>query len=280
MNISEEKEIIASAQSIDCPAEAHKELINLLWSEHSSFIAGQVSHFFRNSNYCDYADIYQESFLTFYDVVMKFDISRNNRLRTALLLPLHHTFYQYISRENGRTIHENQMVTHFQVVLDRYGLTGQEDLEILTQYYNLTYPASPITAKSMFKYRQYYLMGYKTSLDTVAYEFMPDDFSVENHIALHDTREQLQKCITAFKKTEQQSLLLFLFRLSDHITLNGIHYGNDLKHFPKKQFKCSLDKLLPRLLNVMYQNGLITEKSMEEFYFFLESYYADIQAAG
>lgn len=277
MNKSEEKEIILSVQSPDCSMETHKELVNLLWSEHNSFIVGQVAHFFRNSNYCDYADIYQESFLTFYDVVMKFDVSRNNRLRAALLLPLHHTFYQYICRESGRSIHENEMVTHFQAILDRYGLTGQEDLELLTRYYNLTYPANPITAKSMFKYRQYYLMGYKTSLDTVAYEFTPDDFSVENHIALHDTREQLRKCVIAFEKPEQQSLLLFLFRLSDHITLNGIHYGHDLKHFPKAQFKRSLDKLLPRLLDVMYRNGLIAEKNMANFYCFLQNYYTDLQ---
>lgn len=280
MDKAEEKKLIESLQSPDCPEEMHKEIISLLWSEHKDFINGQIIHFFRNSNYCDYEDISQEAFLAFYDVVMKFNVSLNNYLKTALLLPLHHTFYNYISCESGRTLHENQMVIHFQTVLDRYGLTGQESIEELTRYYNLTYPNKPITSKSMFKYRKYYLMGYKTSLDTVAYDFMPDDFSVEKHITLHDTRAQLRKCITAFDKPEQQSLLLFLFRFDDHITLKGITYNNDLKHFPKKRFKSSVDKLLPDLLDVMYRNGLLAEKSPEEFYCFLQNYYSDLQAEG
>ena len=152
MNTSEEKKLIAFLQSPDCSAEKRSEIIYLLWKNNENYVRGQIYQFFSQSPYVDYEEILSECLVTFCEFLDKFDLSRNSSLRTALHLPLRHTFYMYMCSENGFTSHENQVCLRLQTIFDRYNLTGGESINELTHIYNLTFPQQTITSKSMYRY--------------------------------------------------------------------------------------------------------------------------------
>lgn len=277
MNTSEEKKLIASLQSPDCSAEQRSEIIYLLWKNNENYVRGQIFQFFSQSPYVDYEEVLSECLITFCEFLDKFDLSRNSSLQTALHFPLRHTFYMYMCSENGFTSHENQVCLRLQTIFDRYNLTGGEDISALTRIYNSTFPQHTITSKSMHRYLRYYLTKNKVRIDSIDYDVIPADFSTERYITLMDLREHLSECAHSFINSDEQSLLLYIFRLTDHTEVNGTVYTADCSRLTKSVFKKPLSKFINRLLARMCEMNLISNANENSFYNFLYEYYGDLR---
>ena len=277
MNTSEEKKLIASLQSPDCSTEQRSEIIYLLWKNNENFVRGQVFQFFSQSPYVDYEEVLSECLVTFCEFLDKFDLSRNSSLRTALRFRLKHTLYMYMSNENGFTSHENQVCLRLQTIFDQYSLTGQENINELTHIYNSAYPRNTITSKSMYRYLRYYSTKNKVRIDSIDHDVIPTDFSTERYVALMDLREHLSECAYSFINSDEQSLLLYIFRLTDHTEVNGTVYTEDCSHLTKSVFKKPLSKFINRLLAHMCEMNLISDATESSFYNFLHEYYADLR---
>lgn len=277
MNTSEEKKLIASLQSPDCSAEKRSEIIYLLWKNNENYVRGQIFHFFGQRSYVDYEDILSECILAFCEFLDKFDLSRNSSLRTALHFPIKHALQMYKCSENGFTSHENQVCLRVQAIFDQYSLTGQENIDELTHIYNSAYPRNAITPKSMHKYLRYYLTKNKVYIDSIDHDIIPTDFSTERYITLMDLREHLSECAYSFINSDEQSLLLYIFRLTDHAEVNGTVYAEDCSHLTQPVFKKPLSKFINRLLARMYEMNLISDANENAFYNFLYEYYGDLR---
>ena len=277
MNTSEEKKLIASLQSPDCSAEKRSEIIYLLWKNNENYVRGQIFHFFGQRPYVDYEDVLSECILAFCEFLDKFDLSRNSSLRTALHFPIKHALQMYKCSENGFTSHENQVCLRVQAIFDQYSLTGQESIDELTHIYNSAYPRNAITPKSMHKYLRYYLTKNKVYIDSIDHDIIPTDFSTERYITLMDLREHLSERAYSFINSDEQSLLLYIFRLTDHAEVNGTVYTEDYSHLSKSVFKKPLSKLTNRLLTRMYEMNLISDANENSFYNFLYEYYGDLR---
>uniref|UniRef100_UPI004028362C hypothetical protein n=1 Tax=Acetatifactor sp. TaxID=1872090 RepID=UPI004028362C len=275
MNTSEEKKLIASLQSPDCSAEQRSEIIYLLWKNNENYVRGQIFQFFSQSPYVDYEEVLSECLITFCEFLDKFDLSRNSSLQTALCFPLKHTLYIYMCSENGFTSHENQVCLRLQTIFDQYSLTGQENINELTLIYNSVYPQNTITPKSMYRYLRYYSTKNKVRIDSIDHDVIPTDFSTEHYVALMDLREHLSECAYSFINSDEQSLLLYIFRLTDHVEVNGTVYPEDCSHLTKSVFKKPLSKFINCLLARMCEMNLISHANENSFYNFLHEYYAD-----
>ena len=277
MNTSEEKKLIAFLQSPDCSAEKRSEIIYLLWQNNENYVRGQIFQFFSQSPYVDYEEVLSECLITFCEFLDKFDLSRNSSLRNALRFHLKHALYMYMCSENGFTSHENQVCLRLQTIFDQYNLTGGEDINKLTHIYNSAFPQYTITSKSMHKYLRYYLTKNKVYIDSVDHDVIPTDFSTERYITLMDLREHLSEYAYSFINSDEQSLLLYIFRLTDHAEINGTVYTEDFSHLSKSVFKKPLSKLINRLLARMYEMNLISDANENAFYNFLYAYYGDLR---
>lgn len=277
MNTSEEKKLIASLQSPDCSAEQRSEIIYLLWKNNENYVRGQIFQFFSQSPYVDYEEVLSECLITFCEFLDKSDLSCNSSLRTALCFPLKHTLYIYMCSENGFTSHENQVCLRLQTIFDQYSLTGQENINELTLIYNSVYPKNTITPKSMYRYLRYYSTKNKVRIDSIDHDVIPTDFSTEHYVALMDLREHLSECAYSFINSDEQSLLLYIFRLTDHVEVNGTVYPEDCSHLTKSVFKKPLSKFINRLLARMCEMNLISHANENSFYNFLHEYYADLR---
>ena len=179
--------------------------------------------------------------------------------------------------ENGFTSHENQVCLRLQTIFDQYSLTGQENINELTLIYNSVYPKNTITPKSMYRYLRYYSTKNKVRIDSIDHDVIPTDFSTEHYVALMDLREHLSECAYSFINSDEQSLLLYIFRLTDHVEVNGTVYPEDCSHLTKSVFKKPLSKFINRLLARMYEMNLISDANENSFYNFLYEYYRDLR---
>ena len=117
----------------------------------------------------------------------------------------------------------------------------------------------------------------KVYIDSVDHDVIPTDFSTKRYITLMDLREHLSECAYSFINSDEQSLLLYIFRLTDHAEVNGTVYTEDCSHLSKSVFKKPLSKLINRLLAHMYKMDLISDAHENSFYNFLYEYYRGLQ---
>ena len=117
----------------------------------------------------------------------------------------------------------------------------------------------------------------KVYIDSVDHDVIPTDFSTKRYITLMDLREHLSECAYSFINSDEQSLLLYIFRLTDHAEVNGTVYAEDYFHLSKSVFKKPLSKLINRLLAHMYKMDLISDAHENSFYNFLYEYYRGLR---
>lgn len=143
----------------------------------------------------------------------------------------------------------------------------------MTALYNKKYSNSPITAKSMRNYRQYYLMQDMVRLDQFPMDILqpanaqsPD--SVWQDIDQRTTYAIIQNYI---EKAEEGSrpLLLFLFGFAPSVEIEGHLYSVNEKPHPIGPLRKACFKLFPELIKYLYDNDCIPETSMGALMHFL-----------
>lgn len=92
-----------------------------------------------------------------------------------------------------------------------------------------------------------------------------------------DLQEHLSECAYSFTNSGEQSLLLYIFRLTDQAEVNGTVYAEDCFHLSKSVLKNLLSKLINRLLARMYEMNLISDTNENSLYDFLYEYYGDLR---
>ena len=127
------------------------------------------------------------------------------------------------------------------------------------------------------RFYRYCLTKNKFRIASIDHDVIPTDFSAKRYITLMDLRKHLSECAYSFINSDEQSLLLYIFRLVDYAEVNGTVYAEDCSHLSKSVFKKPLSKLINRLLAHMYKMDLISDANENSFYNFLYEYYRDLR---
>lgn len=270
-----ETELIKKYNSFSMPCEESKSVLSYLWESHLTFIVGQCRHYFSASSYINFEDVLQACFITFLEVVRTYDAKRG-KLTTALIRPLQHTFTIYIANTYGFTQHESLMVNRYITILEENNLSGNEDINHLTALYNQKYSNAPITAKSMKRYRDYYVMQDMVRLDQYPIDLPKPDISQSPDSVWQD----INQCVTYtivrnyIEKAEEDSrpLLLFLFGFIPSIEIDGHLYSVHEKPHPIKPLRQACYKLFPSLSQYLYENACLPDTSMKSLLHFLCSF--------
>lgn len=276
INISE-TELIKKYNSFSAPCEESKSILTYLWNNYQSFIVKQCRQYFSTSSYIDFDDILQTCFITFCEVIQTYD-SKLGKLTTALSRPLQHTFTLYIADAHGFTQHENLMVTRYATILKENDLSGNEDIHLLTALYNKNYGKTPITTKSMMRYRDYYLMQDMVRLDQYPIDISKPNISqstdsVWQGIADLSTYTTVRNYI---QKTEgnDRLLLLFLFGFIPSIEIEGHLYSVHEKPHPIKPLRKAYDRIFPELSRYLYESACIPDTNPKSLMTFLCNFVA------
>lgn len=266
-----EADLIQQYQALPITSGERKAILQYLWDKHLPFVMQQLNNYYSASSYINYDDLLNDCFMTFCEVLLKYDSSRG-KLITALSLPLKHTFTNHLAAEFGYSAHENLMVSHFKSILTKYDMTGVEDPGLLTDLYNREYRNKPITVNSLKKYRDYYFMQDKSPIDGYTNYLRSAEPLPEQSAVRSDTRDRLfAYCQKA--EGDDRLLLLFLFGFLYSVTIDGITYvlGQD---FSFSSPLCKVyKKLFPDVALFLYNNGFIPDTNMKSLKNFLYDYY-------
>lgn len=271
-----EDELIKKYNSFIVPCEESKSILFFLWKKHLPFITNQCRLYFSNSSYINFEDILQDCFFTFMNVLRTYNPALGS-LNTVLLLPLRHDFTDYMANAQGYSRHINLMVAHVKTVLVENDLTGNEDIHFLTDLYNQKYTKNPIKAKTLKKYLEYYMMQDIVRLDQgpidnlkLASPTSPDP--VWQDI---DTMNSYTIVRDYIKTTEgnDRLLLLFLFGFTHSVDIAGKHYTMEKFFLPlAKDFRKPYQKLFPPLIEYLYDNAVIADKSQASLINFIRAF--------
>lgn len=267
-----EKELIKTLQAPDCSKEQADYIWALLWQHYLPYIEKQAHLYFSRSLFFDYDEIMQECFLTFRDVVLKYDSSKS-ALTTALFLPLKHTFTNYIAFQNGFTLHENRMAYNFATVLQHYNANPNDSIEVLTDMYNTLFPRETVTSRSLAKYREYYFSINKIYLDQYDEHIPSADYSPEQEICNKDFKEKLHCCIQLAPEKDRP-FLLFLFGFHNSVTIDNHLYLRGQNPHPIGPLRKAGEQCLQTFTTILYKNAMLEKDSAEAFKTFLYNYSA------
>lgn len=267
-----ENELIEKYNSYVSPCDESKRILEYLWISYTPYITGQCRNFFSNSSFINYEDILMECFFVFLETLHTFDANRG-RLTTALYRPLQHVFLNYVAKSHGFSQYTSLMVSHFGIILRENGLTGNEDINLLTSLYNKKYYKNPITAKSMKLYRDYYFTQDIVQLDRYPTDLLKPAASVCSDpvwqdISNHDTFLLVQNYI---KKAEGKDrlLLLFLFGFIPSVEIEGYLYSVNKKPQPIGPLRKACFNLFVQLSQYLYDNDCIPDTGLKSLMHFL-----------
>lgn len=255
------------------PSTSYEEssaIFAYLWEQYRPSIIAQCSCFFSNSTYINYEELLQECALTFVDVLHSYDPVRG-KLITALVLPLRHTFTEYIASTYGYSQYDNMIISRIKKMLSENDLSGHENIDFLTALYNQIYRSSPLSSKSLKKHLEYYKTQDLVYLDQYPSEFQTyveqSSFdSVWQDIDKRATYTIIQNYIEK-AEGDDQLLLLFLFGFIPSVKIDGHLYSVHQKR-PIKPLRKACFRLFPSLAQYLYDNHCIPDtdaKSLLKF---------------
>lgn len=253
---------------------SHKEstaIFSYLWGQHLPFITEQCRRFFSNSTYINYEELLQECALTFVDVLHSYDPSRG-KLITALVLPLRHTFTEYIAYTYGYSQYDNMIISRIKKMLSENDLSENANIDFLTALYNQIYSNSPLSSKSLKKHLEYYRTQDLVYLDQYPSEFQTyiEQSSFDSVWQDIDKRATYTIVQNYIKKTEEDDrlLLLFLFGFIPSVKIDGHLYSIHQKR-PIKPLRKACFRLFPSLAQYLYDNHCIPDTGAKSLLKFL-----------
>ena len=170
------------------------------------------------------------------------------------------------------------MVTRYATILKENDLSGNEDIHLLTALYNKNYSNTPITTKSMMRYRDYYLMQDMVRLDQYPIDISKPDISqstdsVWQGIADLSTYTTVRNYIQKAEGNDRL-FLLFLFGFIPSIEIEGHLYSVHEKPHPIKPLRKAYDRIFPELSRYLYESACIPDTNPKSLMTFLCNFFA------